>query len=200
MCIYSWTSFSHEQWLSRRLLNPYGEIGSTYPSMSMIIIGLLLRILRQKMAMSAVWCLLTAWWMLYNGIEIHFQYQDRTHTMNNSNAEQKNRIEQKHWVEQKALNQTKNAESNKKHWIKQKALNRTKSTESNKSQTIITGTKQYKHWPENAVQMRLNCDCPILARVCDYGTNNSSPICPNVNYEKSNIQTRASLPSQRAHK
>ncbi len=34
--------------LSRRLLNPYGEIGSGYPSMSMIVISLLLPILRQS--------------------------------------------------------------------------------------------------------------------------------------------------------
>jgi hypothetical protein len=36
------------------LLNPYGEIGSGYPSMSMIAVGLSLPILRQKMALSAV--------------------------------------------------------------------------------------------------------------------------------------------------
>jgi hypothetical protein len=41
------------RWLvSRRLLNPYREIGSRYPSMSMIVIGLSLPILRQR------WCCL----------------------------------------------------------------------------------------------------------------------------------------------
>jgi hypothetical protein len=40
--------------LSQRLLNPSGEIGSRYPSMSIIIIGLLLPFVRQKMALSAV--------------------------------------------------------------------------------------------------------------------------------------------------
>jgi hypothetical protein len=34
--------------LSHNLLNPYGEIGSEYPSMSMIVISLLLPILRQR--------------------------------------------------------------------------------------------------------------------------------------------------------
>jgi hypothetical protein len=43
-----------EQELSRHLLSLYEEIGSGHPSMSMIIIGLSLSILRQKMALSAV--------------------------------------------------------------------------------------------------------------------------------------------------
>ncbi len=61
-----------------------------------------------------------------------------------------------------------------------------------------TGTDQ-----KSAIQKRLNCDRPILARVkylCNYGTDNCNPVCLNVNYEKSHLLMRASLPSQRAHK
>ncbi len=41
-------------YMSCDLLNPYGEICSVYPSISMIVIGLITPILRQKMVLSAV--------------------------------------------------------------------------------------------------------------------------------------------------
>jgi hypothetical protein len=51
-------------------------------------------------------------------------------------------------------------------------------------------------------QKRLNFDSPILTWVkylCDYGIHNCNPVCRNVNHEKSNVLTRAFLPSQWAH-
>ncbi len=53
MYMYS-TLERFKMFVSRHLLNPYGEIGSGYFSMSMIVIGLSLPILRLKMALSAV--------------------------------------------------------------------------------------------------------------------------------------------------
>jgi hypothetical protein len=49
---------------------------------------------------------------------------------------------------------------------------------------------------------RLNCDCPIFARVkylCDYRTDNYNPVCLDVNYEESNITMLVSLLFQQAH-
>jgi hypothetical protein len=89
--------------------------------------------------------------------------------------------EEKHQIEQKALNLTKAQKLNDKNW-----------------QINNTGTEQ-----KSVFQEWLNCGHPVLARVkylCDYRTDNCNPVCLNVNYEKSNVLTRASLPSQRAHK
>jgi hypothetical protein len=66
-----------------RLLNLSGEIGSGYPSMSMIVIDFLLPILKQRWRCLLYDVFLTACWLLYNGIEIpgmHFQYQNRKYT------------------------------------------------------------------------------------------------------------------------
>ncbi len=61
-------------------------------------------ILRQKMALSGVWCLLTTWWLMwlhddwcFTGLRyVEYISRIRTeHTLNNSNTEWKNRIKQK---------------------------------------------------------------------------------------------------------
>jgi hypothetical protein len=66
-----------------------------------------------------------------------------------------------------------------------------------------TGNKQTDTELLNVLKKRLNCNHPILAWVkypCYYRTDNCKPVGLNVNYEKSNVLMRASLPSQRAHK
>ncbi len=49
------------------------------------------------MALCAEWCLLTAWWLMFNEIKISGIHRIRTeNTLNNLNTKQKNQIEQKH--------------------------------------------------------------------------------------------------------
>jgi hypothetical protein len=62
----------------------------------------------------------------------------------------------------------------------------------NKTGNIKTGTELL-----SVLMKKLNCDHPILAWVknlCGYGADNCNPVCLNVNYEKSNVLMRVSLP------
>jgi hypothetical protein len=59
-------------------------------------------ILRQKMVLSAVWCLLTAWWLIFYRIKIpgNISRIRTEHTLNNLDTEQKNeKLNKKHCIE-----------------------------------------------------------------------------------------------------
>jgi hypothetical protein len=81
--------------LSRLLLNPLEKVGSVYPFM-FDCNRPLAPILRQKMALSTVWCLLTAWCLMFTRSKYleHISRIRTEHLPNNSNTEQKNWIEQ----------------------------------------------------------------------------------------------------------
>ncbi len=92
-------------------------------------------------------------WMLWG---IKWQDNYRVNAVKRSTKSNK-----RHWIEQK-------------HWIKQKHW-------MTKSRTIKTGNEQYRHWTEECLLKRLNCDQTILARIkylCDYGILTiATPFC-----------------------
>ncbi len=94
--------------LSRLLLNPLEKIGSVYPFMPDCNRPLA-PILRQKMALSTVRCLLTAWCLMFTRSKYleHISRIRTEHLPNNSNTEQKN------WIGQWALHRI-STESNEK--------------------------------------------------------------------------------------
>jgi hypothetical protein len=144
--------------------------------MSMMVIGLSLLILRQR------WCCLlydVYWlpdgcclgdWNTWNTIPV----SEQENTLNNQTLSQTN-----HWTEQNKTEQTKSGTINWKqtnrHWI----------TECLMKGWIVT------------------VQCPILDRVLNIFVITELTIatlfCLNVNYEKTKVMTRVSLPSQRAH-
>jgi hypothetical protein len=62
--------------------NPYGEIGSGYPTNVFDGNRLLLPIIRQKMALSDVGCLLTAGWLFVDRGAKYLEYNSNIRTEN----------------------------------------------------------------------------------------------------------------------
>jgi hypothetical protein len=78
--------------VSRPPLNPYGEIGSGYSTNVYDGNRLSLPILRQKLVLSGVWCLLTARWLLLWELKyLEYNSSIRTENTLNNPAE---------WIEQ----------------------------------------------------------------------------------------------------
>ncbi len=129
--------------LSRLPLTQFGEIGSGNPTNVFGGNRLLLPILRQKMSLTGVWCLLT------RRMVVRWFCRD------------------------------------------QNAWN----TIPGSRQKITLSKRLIEHW-------RLNCDHPVFATVkylCDYGTNNCNPNCPDVCYEALNVMLSVFLLFKRAH-
>ncbi len=125
------------QVLSRRLLDLYGEIDSGYPSMSVIVIGLSLPILRKRWR-----CLLYYVYWLPVGCCMgatgskYLEYNSTIRTENTLNS--------------RTLNNRTKAVHRTKQWMKS---------------TNKTGNKQCRHWMDECLSKRFNCDHPILAWV-----------------------------------
>jgi hypothetical protein len=68
--------------VSRRLHNPYGEIGSGYPSMSMIVIGLSLPILRQRWS----WLVYDVYWLLNGCCNVGSKYLEYNSSIRTENT------------------------------------------------------------------------------------------------------------------
>ncbi len=142
--------------MSYRLLNSDGEIGSEYPSMSMIAIGLLLHTLRQRwrcLLYDVYWlpvgyCM---WVAQLNNLEYNSSNRkENTLCSRAPNNQIKPLNRTKHWIEQsteshKVLNPT-------KHWM-------------NKSPTIITSNKRYRHCMVWAFQKSLTVTVQYLHRL-----------------------------------